>query len=343
MRKQLNWEFWPWQMFYIPILPYLFYKIARSGYPFTQFTQINTSIPLSGMGSESKYATLKLFPEKYTGKAGLISQDQSWTEVLRVLDENQLEFPIIAKPDIGFRGFGVEKILDHKELKSYWDKSDKNEQIILQEYFDQSAEYAIFYYRYPDGNKSGITSFTSKEYLRVLGDGKSSLAELIDKDQRASVYSHQLNLSKENLSVIPKKGEPYELSSIGNHRRGSRFINLEHKITQKLIDRFDELTQHLNGFHYGRFDIKADSIDAIEKEGSFKIIELNGIMGEPVHIYDRSTQNYKKALKTICQHWDLIADISSQVEEKSELHPIRLIQEVKKIRKEQKRLEQKLR
>ena len=39
------------------------------------------------------------------------------------------------------------------------------------------------------------------------------------------------------------------------------------------------------GFHFGRFDVYAESVDALRR-GRIKVIELNGVIAEATHMYD---------------------------------------------------------
>ena len=129
------------------------------------------------------------------------------------------------------------------------------------------------------------------------------LKELIINDQRAKFY---LDLIIENneidLTQVINKGIVIKLSSIGNHSKGTRFINGNHLISKKLETVLDALNNQSNGWYYGRLDIKYNTFEDIENS-NFKIIELNGILAEPTHIYDAQSTTYFKALKEIRFHW----------------------------------------
>ncbi|MDB5486380.1 MAG: hypothetical protein JWQ58_95, partial [Reyranella sp.] len=58
-----------------------------------------------------------------------------------------LDFPIIAKPDIGWCGFGVRRIDDLAALQAYCDAYPTNETLLVQEYFDLPGEAGLFYVR----------------------------------------------------------------------------------------------------------------------------------------------------------------------------------------------------
>jgi len=90
---------------------------------------------------------------------------------------------MIAKPDIGERGTAVEKINSEEELKSYLEYH-KND-LLIQEYINFEIELGIFYYRFPDQESGTISSVVRKDFLKVMGDGQSSLRDLMAKYPRA--------------------------------------------------------------------------------------------------------------------------------------------------------------
>lgn len=55
-------------MFYIPNLPYAFYLAAKAKHA-AFFSAANPSIKSSGNGTESKFTTLGLIPDKYKPKS----------------------------------------------------------------------------------------------------------------------------------------------------------------------------------------------------------------------------------------------------------------------------------
>ena len=68
----------------------------------------------------------------------------------------------------------------------------------------------------------------------------------------------------------------------------------------------------MNGFHYGRLDIKYRDLAALLAGEDFKVLEVNGIISEPTHIYDASHReaSYLNALKTINRHWKIMSEIA---------------------------------
>ncbi len=105
------------------------------------------------------------------------------------------------------------------------------------------------------------------------------------------------------------------LSVIGNHSKGTQFINGNHLINDELEEFIDTICQQTQGWYYGRLDIKYNSYDKLLKGMDFKILEVNGIISEPTHIYDASykSASYFKALKSINSHWNIMGEIAQKL------------------------------
>ncbi|MFL0101765.1 hypothetical protein [Tenacibaculum maritimum] len=309
IHKLLNWEHWPSYMFYIPNLPYAFYLALKAKH-LTFFSAANPSIKSSGNGTESKYQTLQLVPKKYRPKSILVPANIDFKDVLTAIKDQAITFPLIAKPDIGFRGLLVEKIFSKNELKTYLERYPID--IIIQEFLDYKYECGVFYLRNPKDKTGKISSLTLKRFLSVMGDGNTTLKELMLSEERAKLYLPLLEkIHQDNINKIPKKGEKVFLSSIGNHSKGTEFINGNHLITKELEKSFDTLSKVIPGWFYGRIDLKYNSFEELEKGLNFKILEINGILAEPTHMYDAKNYTYFKALKTIRLHWNSLFKIAT--------------------------------
>lgn len=296
-------------MFYVPNLPYAFYLALRAKHS-AFFSAANPCIKSSGNGTESKYDVIQLVPEKYRPKSILVTPNSTFSETLSKIEISKILFPLIAKPDIGFRGLLVKKINNKTELKSYLEKYPID--IIIQEFLDFKNECGVFYHRNPNDKKGKITSLTLKHFLSVIGDGKSSLKKLISEDNRAKLYIDLFSsIHKEKMENIPLKDEQVKLTAIGNHSKGTQFINGNHLISHKLEEVFDNLSNSIPGWYYGRIDLKYNSFKELEDGINFKILEVNGILAEPTHIYDSENYSYFKALKAIRTHWKSLYDIAT--------------------------------
>ncbi|MGK0309015.1 MAG: hypothetical protein ACI8RP_001983 [Urechidicola sp.] len=204
----------------------------------------------------------------------------------------------------------VQKINTEIELKKYLKKYPLN--IIIQEFIKYKNECGIFYYRLANEKTGHITSITLKKFLSIIGDGKSTLSELILNDERASIYYDIFkDIHRRELNLIPKKNKEVLLSSIGNHSKGTQFKNGNGLISDELTTIIQEIEQHIEGWNYGRLDIKYDTFDKVLSDKKFKILEINGIISEPTHVFDASTYSYFDALKAIRKHWKILYNVST--------------------------------
>jgi len=296
-------------MFYVPNLPYAFYLAARAKHS-AFFSAANPCIKSSGNGTESKYKTIELIPERFRPKTIFVASNSNIDQVFAKLKLKEINFPLIAKPDVGFRGLLVKKIHSAEELKLYLCQYPID--IIIQEFLDHKNECGIFYHKKPNQEKGSITSITLKRFLIVVGDGTSTFKELILTNERAKRYIDILaDIHQDKLQQVPTKGTKIKLTAIGNHSKGTQFICGGHLITEKLEQTFDQLSGAIDGWFYGRIDIKYNSFEELENGTGFKILEINGILSEPTHMYDSETYTYLQALKAIRTHWESLFQVAT--------------------------------
>ena len=311
--KLIHWEYWPMLMFYMPNIPLaLYYAIRTKSFVF--YTATNPGLKNAGIGSESKFNTLQMIPRKYVPKSILHRKNQDIKITLQEINNKGISFPLIIKPDVGFRGLLVKKIKTKTSLINHLKKYSID--FIIQQFMSHEYECGIFYYRYPYHKKGTISSLTLKKFLSIKGDGKSSLLELVHQDKRASIYYSTLKEDTTlDWNLILEKNSVKKLSSIGNHSKGTQFINGNHLINKKIETILDSISHQIDGWYYGRLDIKYNSLRELY-EGNFMIVEINGILAEPGNIYDANKINYFKALKIIRDHWKhlfKIARYNSQI------------------------------
>jgi biotin carboxylase len=69
------------------------------------------------------------------------------TAVQEFMHKNNLHYPLVIKPDLGFSGIGISMIKDTEQMKQCMAKIDDD--YLLQEYIVRSRELSIFYIRHP--------------------------------------------------------------------------------------------------------------------------------------------------------------------------------------------------
>lgn len=259
------------------------------------------------MIAASKKSILDIIPQQYIPKTILLSNPENHQKIVESMKKKGLDYPVIFKPDLGERGWKVEKISNAQGAIDYLDAFKGDLQI--QEYIDLPFEAGVFYYRFPDEEKGTVSSIVVKELLFVLGDGVSTLKQLIINKPRARLQLEKLeNIWNEKINTVPVKGEKIALEPIGNHNRGTAFLNGNHLIDEQLITSFDLISKQIEGFYYGRYDIRCKDEDALKK-GNVMIMELNGAASEPAHIYQSGYPIFK-AYKSLFYHWKVMYRIS---------------------------------
>ncbi len=305
-----SYEYWPSFLFYLPILPYAVY-LAIKAKNSVFFYATNPGIKNAGDGTESKYKTLQLIPCQYRPNSLFVPANSTINQTLEKLTTTEIYFPLIIKPDIGFRGLLVKKIENKTELIQYLEKCNSID-LIIQEFISYPLECGLLFYKIPNEKTGNISSLTFKKFISVTGDGITNISALIQKNNRTKKYIHLLKeLNESRFYSIPPKGKIIQLGYIGNHSKGTQFINAKKHISNTLIETFNQINKQINGWDYGRIDIKYNSFEELEIGKSFTILEINGIISEPTHIYDSSNGTYIKSLKEICKHWRIIYTIAT--------------------------------
>lgn len=273
------------------------------------FSASNPSILTGGMMGESKSAVLNLVPPAVKPKTMLIKLPITTAQVLHALETNGFVLPVIFKPDIGERGWMVRKIKSAHDIDQYL--AEIKIDFIVQEFVNLPLEFGVFYVRFPSQPNGFVNSITGKDFLSITGDGHKTLQQLILEKDRAKIQWQTLKqvYAAQLEDVIPQ-GKKVELVSIGNHCLGTTFINCNHLITEKLKASFDALSKQIDGFYFGRFDLRCAS-EADLEAGNVKIMELNGCGAEPAHIYHPGS-SLLKGIGTIITHWKNLYRVSKE-------------------------------
>ncbi len=257
---------------------------------------------------ESKKEIYDIIPDMYIPKTLFFKYGTIADEILKVVAGSDISFPCIAKPDIGGKGRGVEKIFAINEIVSYAAKIKMD--FLVQEFIAYPEEVGIFYCRMPDKPDGFITGIVAKEFLIVKGDGSSTLTQLVEKDPR---YHFQLSaLQKiygEGLNIVLQKDEIKNLVPYGNHARGAKFIDVSHWADEAFTKTIDWVCKQVPQFYFGRLDIMYRNFEDLKAGKNFSIIELNGAGSEPTHIYD-PLHSIFFAWKEIARHFKLLCNIS---------------------------------
>lgn len=291
----------PNNILYIPVIVRWFLLAIRY-HSVTLPSVSNPMIETGGFMGESKSSVMDMVgDEQKMWLAEFVTLQREGADAQSDLDKAivlmgtiGLTFPIVAKPDIGWNGYGVNLVEDSIHLLKYLTAFPLGARIMLQRPVNHDGEAGVFYVRIPGEPKGNLYSLTLRYFPFVIGDGKMTLSELIQSDPRtklrADFYlggkSNHLGFSKEDLGLIPQEGELIRLAFIGSLRVGGLYRDARHLITPELNERFNAIASSMPEFYYGRFDIRFESTDLLKEGKGFSIIEINGAGAEAIQAWD---------------------------------------------------------
>jgi membrane protein DedA with SNARE-associated domain len=290
-------------LFYVPLVLNWLRLGLRHG-SLTLPTAANPAIFTGGMWGESKSsyffdvapAMRKWIANFVTVSrgSGAGSLDPDIDRALRALDEAGLDYPLIAKPDIGWHGYGVRRIDGRAQLVNYIAQFPAAATLMLQRFVPHAGEAAVLYARLPDEPAGRILSLTFRYFPHVVGNGRLTVRQLIGGNERAQ-WKSALHLGEDpshrgvdpcDLDRVPACGEVVRIALIGNQRAGALYRDGRRYITAALEARFDAIASGMSEFHYGRFDLRFESLDGFMRGEDFSIVEINGIGGEAIDCWD---------------------------------------------------------
>lgn len=297
-------------LFYPPVFLYIAALMLRHRSA-TVFTAANPGILGGGFVGESKSAILASVARVSDAVAPFIvlaaddDRDRRLAIARRFVDRH--DFPVVLKPDQGQRGSGVVIVRSPQQLEAL--VGSVHGDTILQRYVP-GVEFGLFYVRRPSETRGRLLSVTDKQLPVVVGDGRRTLERLIWDDTRAVAMARfYVRMNDARRSWIPAAGERVQLSELGTHCRGAVFLDGRHAKTPALEAAVDAIGSRVPGFYFGRFDVRAASLDAF-KAGQFTVLELNGVTSEATHIYDPANSVWT-AYRTLFEQWRLAFEIGA--------------------------------
>ena len=251
----------------------------------------NPRITSGGMVGEGKLEYFGIMGElarSMTAKSIAVTVDGTFSldEVCLRMQAAGLSFPVVAKPDIGWCGYGVRLIASRAELGDYAARYPRGETFLLQHYVSDEGEAGIFYMREPDEERGSIIGMLLRRYPRVVGDGRRTIAEMVAADPRLNrILRDDLHEPSFEPDRVPRAGETVRLALIGSARAGGLYLDGTAQVTEQLARTVDAVARDMADFHVGRFDVRYRSLEDL-KRGRFVIMEVNGSGSEVVHAWD---------------------------------------------------------
>lgn len=207
---------------------------------------------------------------------------RSLNEALKIINKNKLHYPLIAKPIDDSLARGVtwdirsKKELEKAIIKIYKNKSyQKSKKFLIEEMFE-GDEYRILIL----GKK--VVSCVKKVPASVIGDGKSTIKQLIEKFNKKRIKGFEIKIDKVVIatlkknkltlnSILPNKYN-LKLRYNLNMSDGGRAINYTHKMNKRYID-ICERAINAVGLTYGGVDLLTKDITS--RDSHYVIIEIN--------------------------------------------------------------------
>lgn len=308
-----HWEFWPPLVFYTPLTAYVIWLGIRHK-SLTLFTAANPFLEDGGFVGESKHRIFDHIPEDLPERVPYqllphdLALEEQMNRIETFMQNEQTDFPIVLKPDQGQRGAGVCILYSREECERYLTQSHRD--VIVQPRVE-GPEFGIFYARHPEEDHGRIISLTRKRLLFLTGNGVHTLKRLIlDHPRAVSMAPIHFERWSKHLYDIPADGEIIRLTDLGTHCRGAVFEDGTEYITTELTHRIDELSKQIEGFYFGRFDVRAPDEADLKAGRNLRLLELNGVSSEATHIYDRDA-TLQDAYQVLARQWRLAFEIGA--------------------------------
>ena len=193
---------------------------------------------------------------------------------------------IVVKPNDGCKGLDVYLCNNYKEAELAINKIFKNsDSLSISPFYKAKTEYRTFYL---DGE---IKLVYAKEKPYVIGDGQSSLIELIKKEDFTYNTVFKQNLTFIEKDYVPAKGEKVEISWKFNLSGGAkpRIITKEDANYETICSLAKKAGKAMNA--------KFVTIDILETENDFLVLEINsGVTGDKFIKYTEDGYNIIKTI-----------------------------------------------
>ena len=135
-----------------------------------------------------------------------------------------------------------------------------------------------------------LTGIAFRDFPRVIGDGRRTITDLIKADPRANRLMRAARHDRcFKGSDVPAAGKVVRLATIGSTRVGGLYRDGGACITPQLTSAIDSIARDTPSFHFGRFDVRFNTLQELSAGVGFKIMEINGAGSEAIEAWDPHT------------------------------------------------------
>lgn len=223
----------------------------------------------------------------------LIGDDGIW---ITVASEFRKYGRLVVKPNYGCEGQGVSLCDTLKEVESAIQKLFKTQSSVsICPYYDIRTEYRTFYL---DGK---VHLIYGKTKPFVIGDGTSSIVELVEKLNLPDKSVVQENLKKLDLNYIPATGEKVNISWKHNLSGGAKPTVLEKGELYNKIEQLAIIAGKAMNINFATIDIIETTDDKLY------VLEINSGIGATIFTecveggYEIIKEIYRKAIQKLFQ------------------------------------------
>lgn len=224
-------------------------------------------------------------------------------EVFNITDSDYIlkafkvfDCPVVLKPVFGSHGYDVyTNITSEKDLLKAIDKITQNRgintKVLIEEYF-KAKEYRVFVTRNRD------YAVLHRDPAHVYGDGEHSIKELIAIENYCRmnprtnalceilVDDEMYKYIKANgisMDTIPTLGEKVYLRPNSNVAMGGICEDYTDRVHPSVIDICMRVLDAFPGLPYVGIDFMTNSIEELQNDDSYRIIEINTVPGVHMH------------------------------------------------------------
>lgn len=299
-QKLRDWESYPKNIFLLPLYFFGIFK-AITNRTMWLFSTGNPELTFGSFFGLTKSEIYDILPAGTYPDSVLIPSNNTFTEALAKIKSIGLEYPFIAKPDVGMVGLLVRVIEDEEQLRAYHEKVKAN--WIVQSFVPYDVEIGLFYVRQPGAAKGRIAGLSEKKPLSIIGNGISTIGALVKKGEKTRKFEDEIFKRQMNQwNRVPAKGEFVQLIYTGNRKTGASLVERMDEVDEDLLAIFDEISHYKNKLYFGRFDIKCESLEDLKQGKNFAILEFNGVHSGYGHLY-HCGKSTMEAYRAILKLW----------------------------------------
>jgi hypothetical protein len=291
LARWLHWEFWPAWAAWGPIVPvYVWLGLRHRSWTLPLIA--NGQGPLAMLAGESKHEIMRMIPAWARVGSVRVGPGAAGVEEARAaITAHGWAYPVIVKPDLGYRGSGVRKVREDAGLVAVVGGGDGP--MLVQPFHPGPGEVGIFYVKRPGAEAGRILSVTLKVFSSVVGDGVRTVGRLAEADARRRIQRQTFRARLGSAwDRVPARGEVVPLGVAGNHCQGTLFVDGGHLVTPALSAAVERIAREVPGLFYGRFDARYADEAALMRGEGFAVIELNGIASESTNVYDPARSSW---------------------------------------------------